>query len=194
MFQRIDDRIALVLSGLVFLAMCSHAMAWTLCPYLSGRSHQCVTENSLPQSHTGLGDPTLRHEHDGGMQMSDMDMEDMAMDMSNVETEDAASSEAKIRDFLSSEARDFIRLDPLIAEVITQPTEPCSHCVMHLRSWAHSPLSSSLVNNSLSQSIVPPSPVVVMPLSSPLTFVDVHDHGPPGPNGSRYILNSTFRI
>jgi hypothetical protein len=192
MFRRIHERTALLLSGLVFLAMCSHAMAWTLCPYLSGKSHRCVTEDSLSQSHTSLGDTTKTHEHHSGMQMSDMDMEDTAMNMSNVKTEAAASSEAKMRDCLSSEARDFTRFHPLIAVAITQPTEPCSHCVMHSRSWANSPLSSSLINNSLSQSIVPPSPV--MPFSSPLTFLDVHDHGPPGPNGSRYILNSTFRI
>jgi hypothetical protein len=194
MFRRIYNR-TLLLSGLVFLAMCSNGLGWAFCPYLSGRSHRCVTEGSFSQSQTTLGDTTITHEHHGAMQMSDMDLEDMVMDMSNMETEDGGSSEAKMRDFLSSEARNFTRFDPQVAEAITQPTEPCSHCVMHSRSWANSPLYSSLVNSSLSRSIVPASPmVVVTPVSSPLTLFDVHDHGPPGLTGMRYILNSTFRI
>ena len=73
--------------------------------------------------------------------------------------------------------------------------ESCSHCMMHPQSGVNLPSALIVPNNSTSHDIVPAaSSIVWASVASPLTFVDVHDHGPPGLNGSRYILNSSFRI
>jgi hypothetical protein len=128
------------------------------------------------------------------MQMSDMDMQDMPMGTSATELGDAELSELKTSDSPNTEIRDFKRLDPIVAGTITGPNESCSHCMMHSQTPANSPSPASGVNNSTPQ-IVPAAGIAEpTQVSWPLTFVDVHDHGPPGLNSPRYVLNSTFRI
>jgi hypothetical protein len=192
MLRRIHNGPALssVLCGLLFLAMWSNLLAYALCPHRSSTSHPCFKQESP------LLSADVPHEHHTGMQMSDMDMQDMDMDTdtSATELEDAESSELTTSDSLNTEIQDFKRLDPIIAGTITEPNESCSHCMMHSQNPANSRSSASLVNNSTPQIVPAAAIIVVKQVSSPLTFVDLHDHGPPGLNSPRYVLNSSFRI
>jgi len=71
----------------------------------------------------------------------------------------------------------------------------CSHCMMRSHSVINSPLTPMVLNNSASHGIVAAASTIVWAsVPSSLTFVDVREHGPPGLNSSRYILNSSFRI
>jgi hypothetical protein len=128
------------------------------------------------------------------MQMSNMDMQDIPMDTSATQLRDAESSEFKNKRFLDTEIRDFTRFDPIVADTITGPNKACSHCMVHLQTPANSASPASGVNSSTPQIV--PAAGIAEPTqgSSPLTFVDVHDHGPPGLNSPRYVLNSAFRI
>jgi hypothetical protein len=191
MFRHIHNGRALssLLCGLVFLAIWSNLLAYALCPHRSSTSHPCFQQESPPLSHN------VAHEHHTGMQMSDMDMQDMPMGTSDTELGDAELSELKTSDSPpNNEIRDFKPLDPIVAGTITGPNESCSHCMMHSQTPANSPSPASVVNNSTPQ-IVPAAGIAEpTQVSSPLTFVDVHDHGPPGLNSPRYVLNSAFRI
>jgi hypothetical protein len=165
--------------------MWSNLLAYALCPHRSGTSHPCFNEEFPLLSHN------LSHEHHTGMQMSDMDMQDMDMDTSATEMGDAGSSELRTSDSPNTEIEDFKRFDSIIAGALTT-NESCSHCMMHSQTPANSP-SSALVNNATPQIV--PAVVIIEPthVSSRLLF-DVHDHGPPGLNSPRYVLNSAFRI
>jgi len=128
----------------------------------------------------------MSHEHYGDMEMSDMDKEELPFEAST-------TAEAKTGNLSYIES--FPGFDPLLAATITDAQESCSHCMMHPQSGVNLPSAAILLNNSTSHDIVPAaSNIVLASVALPLTFVDVHDHGPPGLNGSRYILNSTFRI
>jgi hypothetical protein len=190
MFRHIHNGPALssLLCGLLFLAMWSNLLAYALCPHRSSTSNPCFKQDLLLLSHD------VPHEHHTGMQMSDMDMQDMPMETSATELGDAESSELTRSDALTTEIRDFKGFDPIIAGAITRPNESCSHCLMHSQTPANSPLPVSLVNNSTLQILPAAAIVVATQVSSPLTFVDLHDHGPPGLNSPRYVLNSAFRI
>ena len=73
--------------------------------------------------------------------------------------------------------------------------ESCSHCLMHPQSDVNLPSAQVLLNESTSHDILPASSLIVWaPAASRLPVVDVHDHGPPGVRGPRYVLISTFRI
>ena len=187
MFGRIYKHRALlpVLCGLVFLALCNNTIFWTLCPHLSAKSTHCLTQESPSSSHINANNGTMSHEHDGDMEMSGMDEEPPF--------EASTTTEAKTGNL--SDIESFPGFDPLLAASITDPQESCSHCMMHPQSGVNSPSAPIVVNNSTSHDIVPAASSIVSALvMSPLTFVDVHDHGPPGLNGSRFILNSSFRI
>lgn len=120
------------------------------------------------------------------MEMSDMDEDEPPFEAS-------ITKEAKTSNLSDIEL--FQGSNPLLAATITDAQESCSHCMMHPQSGVNSLSAPIVVNNSTSHDIVPAASSIVSALvTSPLTFVDVHDHGPPGLNGSRYILNSTFRI
>ena len=128
----------------------------------------------------------MSHEHDGDMEMSDMDEEELPIEVST-------TAEAKTRNL--SDIKSLPRFDPLLAATITDGQESCSHCMMHPQSGVNLPSTRIVLNHSTSHDLVPAaSSIVWASVASPLTFVDVHDHGPPGLNGSRNILNSTFRI
>lgn len=188
MFGRIYEHRALlpVLCGLVFLALCNNTVFWTFCPHLNARSRHCVTQESSSSPHINANNGTMSHEHEGGMEMSDMDEEEPPFEAST-------TAEAKTSNL--SDIESFPGFDPLLAVTITDAQESCSHCMMHPQSGVNTMSAPIVVNNSTSHDIVPAaSGIVSASLASPLTFVDVHDHGPPGLNGSRYILNSSFRI
>ena len=188
MFRRIHNGRApsSLLCGLLFLAIWSNLLAYALCPHRS-TSHPCFKQES-PLSHN------VPHEHDTGMQMSDMDMQDMPMATSATQMGDVEFSELKTSNSPNTEIRDFKPLDSIVAGTITGPVESCSHCMMHSQTPANSPSPASVVSNSTPQ-IVPAAGIAEpTQVLSPLTFIDVHDHGPPGLNSPRYVLNSAFRI
>ena len=164
-----------VLCGLVFLALCNNTIFWTFCPHLSARSRHCLTRESSSSPNINANNGTMSHEHDGDMAMSDTTAEVKTATLSDIES--------------------FSGFDPLLADTITGAQESCSHCMMHPQSGVNSPSAPIVVNVSTSHDVVPASSSIVpASFASPLTFVDVHDHGPPGLNGSLYILNSSFRI
>ena len=190
MFGRIYEHRALlpVLCGLVFLALCNNTIFWTFCPHLSAKSRHCLTRESSSSSHVNVNSGTMSHQHYGDMAMSDMDGEELPFEAST-------TSEGETGSLSTTDIEPFPGFDPLLAVTITDAQESCSHCMMHPQSGVNSPSAPIVVNNSTSHDIVPAaSSIVWASVASPLTFVDVHDHGPPGLNGSRYILNSTFRI
>jgi hypothetical protein len=84
---------------------------------------------------------------------------------------------------------------PVLADTITESQESCSYCMMYSESRIDSPSTSVVLNNSAAHGIVAAaSGIVWASFASARSSVDVHDHGPPGQNSSRYILNSSFRI
>lgn len=129
----------------------------------------------------------MSHEHYDDLAMSDMDEEEMPFEAST-------TAEARTGNFSITDVEHFPVFDPLLATTITDSQQSCSHCMMHSQSGANS--SAPVVpNNSGAHGIVAAAPGIAWAsVASPLTLVDIHDHGPPGLNSSRYILNSSFRI
>jgi len=185
MFGRIYEHRALlpVLCGLVFLALCNNAMFWTVCPHLSARSLHCHTEEPSSSSHLK---GTMSHEHGGDMEMSETDEQELPFEASTTAEANAGNV---------SDTQFFPGFNPFLAATSTDAQQSCSHCMMHPQSDVNSPSAPIALNNSTSHDFVEAaSGIVSAAVASTLTFVDVHDHGPPGLNSSRYILNSTFRI
>lgn len=130
----------------------------------------------------------MSHEHHRDMAMSDMDQEELPVVAST-------TSEAEADNLSIADIQPFRVFDPLVADTITDSQKSCSHCMMHSESGVNSPSAPMVLNNSAPHGIVAAaSSIVWASVASSLTFVDVHDHGPPGLNSSRYILNSSFRI
>lgn len=128
----------------------------------------------------------MSHEHYDDMGMSDMDEEEMP----EVSTPAEAKTSNRSIDIQPSPVFDL-----LLAATITDSPESCSHCMMHPQSAINASSAPMVLNNSASHHLVAAaSGIVWASVASPLTFVDVYDHGPPGLNSSRYILNSSFRI
>jgi hypothetical protein len=163
-------------------------LAYALCPHRSSTSHPCFNQESARLSHN------VAHEHHTDMQMSDMDMQDLSMGTSVTELGDAELSELKTSDSPNTQIRDFKPHDPIVAGTITGSNESCSHCMMHSETPANTPSSASVVSNSTPQIVSAAGIAEPTQVSLPVTFVDVHDHGPPGLNSPRYVLNSAFRI
>src|SRR2546429_7561110 len=113
-------------------------------------------------------------EHTDHTQMSEMDMQDMTMDISDTRM-DNATSQAE-NDSIKNEALQVTR-DAQEGEAITQPNEPCSHCMMHSRSGASYPLKSVVQNSSSNQIVTVDSRAGTdNNVPSCLTFVELHDH------------------
>jgi hypothetical protein len=171
-----------LLCGLVFLALWNSAIVWTFCPHVNTTSRHCLTE----QFQMTAMSTTMSHEHHDDMAMSMTDEKEV------VEGRTIADSKT---------ANKSIGIDPVttsdehVSEAFTESQETCSHCMMHSQSGVNSPSMRMVLSNSASESIaVVPSTIAWALLTAAVPFVDVHDHGPPGRNSSRYILNSSFRI
>lgn len=183
MFLRIYQHRALpfLLCGLVFLALWNSAIVWTFCPHVNTTSRHCLTE----QFQMTAMSTTMSHEH-----------HDMAMSMTD---EKEVVEGRTIAD--SKTANESIDIDPVttsdehLSEAFTESQETCSHCMIHSQSGVNSASLRMVLSNSASEDIAfVPSIIVSASLTSPVPFVDVHDHGPPGLNSSRYLLNRSFRI
>lgn len=185
MFRRTHEHRALlpVLCGLVFFALWNNAILWTFCPHLNARSRHCLSEPSSSPSHLAANSTAMSHEPSGDMEMSEMDDEEMTVDAST-------TAEAKTSNLSTSDIQPSPGFDLLLAA-----PESCTHCMMHPQSVTNASSAPMVLNNYASHGLVTVgSGIVWATVASPLTFVDVHEHGPPGLNGSRYILNSSFRI
>jgi uncharacterized protein involved in copper resistance len=182
-----------VLSALVIVGMWSNAIAAVFCPHMGGSSNHCLMESSPPHSHGSISDPETSVEHMSHTQMSEMDMQDMTMDRSDMRMDQPTLPPEK--ESVMNEALQFARDAQESSEAITQPNEPCSHCMMHSRSGASYPLKSA-VQNSFSTQIVTVESIAETKKSVPscLTLVDLHDHSPPGSSAPLYVFVSAFRI
>lgn len=130
----------------------------------------------------------MSHEHHDDMAMSMTDEEDLVLEVAT--TTDTKTGNQSITDI--NPLTTFVDLFP---EALTGSQETCTHCMMHSQSGVNSPSTRMVLSNTASEGVaVIASTKVWASLASPVPFVDVHDHGPPGLNSSRYILNSSFRI
>jgi len=132
--------------------------------------------------------------HYQDMQMSDVQSEAMPMEMADMEMESNADLHLDSGDHLTSDLISGGWSKHVTDEFVTQPIEPCSHCLMHTQS-ANAPLQTVTLNASSYESTVSDSSVLVLMVQrSLLSFVEVHDHGPPSSTIPRYVLVETFRI
>jgi len=170
-------------------------MAAVFCPHMMGSSDSCLMQKAKARSHdrvSGSSTSMTQDDMDHTL-MSDMHMQNMSMDMTGMQMDDGTASQPKLdRELLSNSAA---QNNQLTAETITQPNEPCSHCMMHSRSGANFPVSIPGQNNP-SYQVVAADVATGMLKSVPpsLTFVELHDHSPPGSSAALYVLVSAFRI
>jgi hypothetical protein len=181
-----------LLSGLVLLALCSNTSAWVFCPYASGSSHRCFTRNSISQS-DNVADPSRDHMHHAGMDMSEMANSDMSMDRADVDITSDSASHLDHHDSLNVPFSNAAGLELVRDELIAQPIESCSHCMMHSQSQANSAFRTVAISTS-SSDVTDSAFTMVNALAAVSSCVEVHDHGPPGSIIPRYVLVGAFRI
>jgi len=187
--------LAAVLSALIAFGMWSNAMAAVFCPHMMGSADCCLMQHTQAHSRDRVGNSHMSADHEvmDHTQMSDMDMQDMSMNMPDMRMGEATSQAEN--DSVKNEALQLSRDAQEGFEVIADPNEPCSHCLMHSKSGASYPLKSAVQNSSLNEIVsVESRPGIKNNVPSCLTQIDLHDHSPPGSNASRYVLNSAFRI
>ena len=179
---------ATLLSGVVVLALTGNALAAALCPHMSGR--QCCVKAVTAQ----LGQSaSIEHDHNHHAEMSDMDMSDETMEMSDAQIGDANVSPADAENDLASNAT-RPGGDQKTLEAVTEPNQPCSHCMLHSQTSPNYSLRAA-IESSPSYQIIAEVPLELSILvSPPPRFVEVHDHGPPGSLAPLYVLVGSFRI
>lgn len=179
---------AALLSAVVVLALTGNALAPVFCPHMSGR--QCCVK-AVPQPGQSVG---MEHNHSHHDEMTDMDMSDHAMDMTEGQMGEASAPPTESDFNLKNNASSREGGDQL-AEAITLPYEPCSHCMMHSQINQNYSLRAAIDNGASYQIIAAEAPLEELTSVSPtLTFVEVHDHGPPGSSAPLYVIISSFRI
>ena len=180
---RATARTAALISPVMALALATNAMAGVFCSHING--HCCVKADGPRHEHTS----TMPHMHDH--QIADTDMSDHAMEMSQGEAEVTTSSSAPL-DVALMKAPVPIGEN---SEVVTQPDEPCSHCIVHSHVSCNSSLRVAVQNSPTYQvELFDASPVSVAPTVSAVKFLALHEHGPPGTGAPLYLIVSTFRI
>ena len=196
MFLPIHDRSRAwqLLSALVLLALCTNASAWVFCPHMSSSSDRCFTRSPVPHTHN-VSDGRAEPVHHAGMEMSEVANPDMSMDGADVEMTSSSASHSDHVDSLNGDFNDGARPEVVGDELIAQPIDSCSHCMMHSESQANSRLQTVAISSSSSDiTAADSSATVVDPLPAVSSFVEVHDHGPPGSTIPRYVLVGSFRI
>ena len=187
-----------VLSALIVLGIWSNAIAAVFCPHMMGSSDCCLMKKGKALSHDRVSDSGTSMALDDmhHMQMSDMDMQDMPMDTPDMLADDPIASQPKVdQELLSNNALEVTPNKESTAEAITQPNEPCSHCMMHSPSGASFPVSIS-GQSTLSHQVEAADAATgtFKDVAPSLAFVDLHDHSPPGSSAPLYVLVSAFRI
>ena len=185
MFQerRWNERLWLLVSGLLLSSVWSNATAGIVCPHVGSRSRACSVTHSVSRfdESESLADKGPQHMHCADSAMSGADS-------------DSAIFEAGPNNLPDSEEINLPSTQSLTIAAATEQNEQCSHCMMHSQPWANSALRLFLLNNSTYQIGAVNSSVLVAVTFQSLTAIDVHDHGPPGFTSPRYVLNNTFRI
>jgi hypothetical protein len=180
---------------LIVLGMWTNAMAAVFCPHMMGRSDCCLMQTSHSHSHGRVSESSTSstHDHMDHMNMSEMDMQDMSMD--DMKVDDANASPQTGSDLWSNGELEITADTQSPSGAISQPNEPCSHCMMHSPSGANVPLSTA-GQSSPSYQVVTGNvgTAILKSVPSSLTFVELHDHGPPGSSAPLYVLVSAFRI
>jgi len=191
-----------VLSLAVSVATWGNAMAGVFCPHLMGSSDSCLMlkaeahpPDRVSDSDSSMARDSVNHSH-----MTETDMQNMPMNMSDLQMSElkmdhTIRSAPKIDpELLSNSAPEIRPNKESTAETITQPHEPCSHCLIHLRSGTNVPLRVAVQANASDQLVAADTgATIVKGVPSSLTFVELHDHSPPG-QSPLYILVSAFRI
>ena len=183
-----------VLSTIVLLSMWSNVLAATLCPHRRGNSDCCWMREVNNLSPAGLRGIHMAH-----LQMSDTDMSDMQMDgidMPDMQMSGMAMSHSEISDRrvdeVTGESGPYLQAT---GDTVTQPAQSCSHCILHSQSGATLPLRVVAPGSYTHEVIATEgSSEIVDPVLSLVSRLDLHDHGPPGISGPRYVLINVFRI
>jgi hypothetical protein len=180
-------RAVALLSAIATVALSGNALAAVFCPHMSG-GHCCIKSvDSQPRASAGMD-----HNHMHQVDMSEMGMSDDAMDMSGAQPDDSASLVESEIDSLNSHTR---ASDEENLESVTQPNDPCSHCMMHSQTNSNYSLRAGIENSASYQIIAAGTATTLSTPASPTPkLVEVHDHGPPGSIAPLYVLVSSFRI
>ncbi len=195
--------VAAVLSLAVSVAMWGNAMAGVFCPHLMGSSDSCLMLKAKDHPHDPVSDSDTSMARDSAAHshMNEMDMQNVRISMTDMQMSDpkmdyATASPPKVDpELLSDGVPEFTPNKELTTEAITPPHEPCSHCLIHLRSGANVPLRVAVKNNASDQLLAADTgATIVQDVPSSLTFVELHDHSPPGSQSPLYVLVSAFRI
>ncbi len=177
--------VAALLSALIVLALSINAMAGVFCAHGFGLRNCCPSTSSQH-----------KHDEDGSVpaEAGHEDM-DMSSDMSDDQMDDANASTTEYDIHLAGANLQTAFTEQNNGEAITQPNEPCSHCMMHSQSSSNSSLKVA-VQNAPSYEVIAAdgSTDLIIPSSPSQTFLELHDHGPPGSSPPLYILVSSFRI
>ena len=186
---RIRKKLFALLIGVILLSMWSNAIAAMFCPHMSGNHDRCLMQLSHEHddSQTETSQMQMTHE------MCDADISSMVM--GEMDTDALTASLPKSTDDVVNNGAMQVRAnEQLNAEAFTLPSEPCSHCMMHSRSRANFPVN--IAQNNPSYQVVAAEVATGMLKSVPpsLTFVELHDHSPPGSSAALYVLGSAFRI
>ena len=184
-----------LLIGVILLSMWSNAIAAVFCPHMSGNHDGCLMQLSHEHGPNPVDDSQAQASQ---MQMTHTmcDTDISSMVMGEMDTDASTASLPKSTDDLANNgAMQVMATEQLSAEAFTLPYEPCSHCMMHSRSRAIFPVSIPDQNNP-SYQVVAADVATGMLKSVPpsLTFVELHDHSPPGSSAALYVLVSAFRI
>ncbi|PWT87575.1 MAG: hypothetical protein C5B55_14545 [Blastocatellia bacterium] len=119
--------------------------------------------------------------------------EDMPIGTADMAMGSNAGSHLDPHALLNTEFISSGRSGDMIDEFVTQQIQPCFHCMMH--SHQNSTLQTFAVNTTSYDSTVADSAVIIVTsLPAALSFVEVHDHGPPASSIPRYVLVAAFRI
>jgi hypothetical protein len=173
---------------MVVLALIGNALAAVFCPHMSGRQG-CFKVVSAQHGQTAKMEQDHRHD----AEMSEMDMSDEAMDMSDDQPGAPNVSRTETENDLESNAM-LPSGDEHPAKAVTQPNEPCSHCMMHSQTNSTYSLRAAIETSPSYQTIAEAPIEISNPVSPTPRLVEVHDHGPPGSSAPLYVLVSSFRI
>lgn len=182
-----------LLTALIALGMWTNAIAAASCPHMMGSSDCCLMQTSHSHSHDGDSESAAStHNHVDNMNMSDMDMQEMSMDDMKVYDANASQTDSVL---WSNGGLEMTADTQLPSGAITQTNERCSHCMMHSPSGSNVPLSTAGQSSASFQVVTGNvGTAILKSVPSSLTFVELHDHGPPGSSAPLYVLVSAFRI
>jgi hypothetical protein len=181
--RRWNQRLWLLVSGLLLSSIWCNAIAGIVCPYVGFRSRACSVTHSVSRfdESDSLADEGPQHMHCADSEMSRADSH-------------SAMFEAGTNDLPDIEEINLLSTEALTSAAATEQNEQCSHCLMHLQPWTTSSLRLVVLNDSVYPLAAGNLSVPVVVTFQPLTaLLDVHDHGPPS-FAPRYVLNNTFRI